>query len=443
MDIRYQSLILSIVCFLLVCGLQVNAQQVIVNSKGEKIVIFPDGSWRHFEPADTMLIRPNLRSDSPFNQSQKSPLESENPIDPTLGKSSEKRLAIEFANQLRYEADQARTILVEATNDKFNVEAKLNQAIENPNLVEVDIRAKLEEDYAKATEEVKNAKLYHKQLSKFAEKALDIPEMEGAKREKALSKLMAKHSAYLASTEWKPNSFQEQESISQVNPRKQETEPQSNNKSTDPKTGKLDPSNKGQKRKKDSKERISKAFTADTKWSVPVNRPYARKQYECAMQLDQVDPVTKQRRLVVDQSQLFTHTDEELRPYFRDENLLECVAFLSSVEGFKYLTVKFIIASPNAKHNFGMLQQQALLRIKLINGTFLNFYNIQADRGIIDQYTGNTIFTGNYSLGKTAEKVLLSSEVDKMRVVWSTGYEDYDIHEVDFFMNQINCLNKY
>lgn len=442
MHIRYLSLILSILCFISIHVSQMDAQQVIVNSKGEKIVIFPDGSWRHFEPADTMLIRPNLRSDSPFNQSQNAPLEAENPVDPTMGKSSEKRKAIEFANQLRYEADQARTILVEATNDKFNVEAKLNQAIENPNLIEVDIRAKLEEDYAKATLEVKNAKQYHKQLSKFAEKALDIPDMEGTKREKSLSKLMAKHSAYLASTEWKPNSFREQETISLANPRTQETKPQSKLEKTDPKTSKQIPPIKGENRKKDVK-RIRKTFAADTKWSVPVNRPYAREQYECYMQVDQVDPVTKQRRLVVEQSQLFTHTDEELRPYFRDENLLECVAFLSSVEGFKYLTVKFIIASPNAKHNFGMLQQQALLRIKLINGTFLNFYNIRADRGEIDQYTGNTIFTGNYSLGKSAEKELLSSEVDKMRVVWSTGYEDYDIHEVDFFMNQINCLNKY
>ena len=53
---------------------------------------------------------------------------------------------------------------------------------------------------------------------------------------------------------------------------------------------------------------------------------------------------------------------------------------------------------------------------------------------------------GTEALGAFSyEEILpkLKSELDKMRIVWSTGYEDYDIHEVDFFMDQIRCLNDY
>jgi len=31
--------------------------------------------------------------------------------------------------------------------------------------------------------------------------------------------------------------------------------------------------------------------------------------------------------------------------------------------------------------------------------------------------------------------------VDKIRLIWSTGYDEYDITNMDFFINQIKSLN--
>lgn len=412
--------------FIATLGLQLHAQQVVMNSKGEKIVIFPDGSWRYFEAADSILVKQNMRHD----ESLKSPTEidrkEESPLDPTLNNASSKRVAIEFANQLRDESARARAVLVNATNDKFNIEAKLNQALESPDLIDVDVRARLEEEYQQATDEVKNAKAYHKQISKLAEKALSIPDMDEGKRENALSKLTAKHSAFVSSSEWKPAGFVQRESVSIIADRSVPSQI-------------VQKQNEKQKAKKE-KEAKKTSVSAD-RWDPPAQDIYRRKPYTCELQIDDIDDVTQQRRIVVEPQRIFAHTDQELRPYFRDENLLKCDGFVSSVEGFKYLTLNFTIASPNAKRNFGILQEGAMLRIKLIDGSFLNFYNIRADRGRIDSYTGNTIYSGNYALGKSAEQALLKSEIDKMRVVWSTGYEDYDIHKVDFFIDQINCIN--
>ena len=49
-------------------------------------------------------------------------------------------------------------------------------------------------------------------------------------------------------------------------------------------------------------------------------------------------------------------------------------------------------------------------------------------------------FRGQYPISKGELKVLRRSEVDRARIVWKTGYEDYDILNVDFFINQFNCL---
>ena len=33
------------------------AQQVIVNSNGDRVIMYPDGSWRPVAPSDSLLIR--------------------------------------------------------------------------------------------------------------------------------------------------------------------------------------------------------------------------------------------------------------------------------------------------------------------------------------------------------------------------------------------------
>ena len=53
------------------------AQQIIVNTRGEKIVVYPDGSWRYYEAGDSTLVRKKLtRKDVPRTEDE--PREPEN-----------------------------------------------------------------------------------------------------------------------------------------------------------------------------------------------------------------------------------------------------------------------------------------------------------------------------------------------------------------------------
>ena len=105
-----------------------------------------------------------------------------------------------------------------------------------------------------------------------------------------------------------------------------------------------------------------------------------------------------------------------------------------------YLTIEFQIASSHSQSNFGSLQEGSLLRIKLMNDEFVSLYNLKTNEGRIDPYTGYTIFSAQYAIGKQEMKKLRTSEMDKMRVMWSTGFEDYDVYNIDLLINQINCL---
>jgi hypothetical protein len=137
---------------------------------------------------------------------------------------------------------------------------------------------------------------------------------------------------------------------------------------------------------------------------------------------------------------IFTHTDPDLRPFLKDRELITCEASVWKIGAYVYLNVDFYISSSHSQKNFGALAKGSLLRIKLMNGDFVSLYNLKSDRGRIDPYTGYTVFSGQYALGKTELTLLRKSETDKMRVLWGTGYEDYEVYEVDFFFNQLNCV---
>lgn len=107
---------------------------------------------------------------------------------------------------------------------------------------------------------------------------------------------------------------------------------------------------------------------------------------------------------------------------------------------YMYFTIEFQIASSHSQSNFGALQEGSLLRLKLMNDTYVSLYNLKTNEGRIDPYTGNTIFAAQYAIGKQEMKSLRSSELDKMRVMWSTGFEDYDVYNIDLLISQINCL---
>ncbi len=161
---------------------------------------------------------------------------------------------------------------------------------------------------------------------------------------------------------------------------------------------------------------------------------------DCVVESHKIDDFTQKKRIDLERQFLFSYTDEKLRPFLKGQELLVCEAALTSLGGFSYLNLTFSIASPNARNNFGVLENNAQISLKLINGNTITLYNSNRDIGKIDPYSGNTVYNGLYIISAANEKLLSKTELDELRVIWSTGYEDYEIYEIDFFINQLTCL---
>ena len=163
----------------------------------------------------------------------------------------------------------------------------------------------------------------------------------------------------------------------------------------------------------------------------------------CKIAFDGIDEFSGKRRKETETLPLFQFTDETMKKYYEGEDFMSCEANISALEsGYKYITFIFTFASDNVEASYGWLEKDNQLIIKFLDGKILTLYNTRTDRGTVDNVNRKTTYKAICTIGSGEEKALLKGEVDALRVLWSTGTEDYEIFDVDFFANQLKCINK-
>jgi len=161
----------------------------------------------------------------------------------------------------------------------------------------------------------------------------------------------------------------------------------------------------------------------------------------CRFAFEGVDEYSGQTRRDVQKELLFTHTDEDLRMYLKDKEYLRCDAFLSSVAGgYRFLSLQFTFAYPNAREAYGFIEAGSFLTIKMINGEYINLRSGKMDRGHYDTETELLTYQVHYPVNASLLNVLKKTEIDSVIVFWSSGYEEYQVYNVDFFIHQLVCL---
>lgn len=162
---------------------------------------------------------------------------------------------------------------------------------------------------------------------------------------------------------------------------------------------------------------------------------------ECKIAFEGKDEYSGMWRKDVQQQLLFTHTDDRLRLYLKEKEYLRCEGFITSLGGgYRFLSLQFTFAYPNAREAYGFIEKGSVLTIHLLNGDYVKLQAGKMDRGRYDTEQELLTYQVHYPMERTQINLLKNSEVDKIRVFWSSGYEEYEVYQLDFFMNQINCL---
>ena len=89
-----------------------------------------------------------------------------------------------------------------------------------------------------------------------------------------------------------------------------------------------------------------------------------------------------------------------------------------------------------------MVKDDEEVRIEFIDGTKIYGTNILQAPGEIEAYTGHTLYSIVYKFDKDEIDMLGKKLVDNIGILWSSGFEEYDVYNVDFLKQQVNCLKK-
>jgi hypothetical protein len=195
---------------------------------------------------------------------------------------------------------------------------------------------------------------------------------------------------------------------------------------------------KPKKEKKDKKT----AETEPEKQNKP-QKPKKVKQMPsyCALQIDEIDEFTGKEKKIGKPITLFSFTPEAARKYMRSEDYLSCTANFSRIGAYKTLHLTITIDSQFGQSEYGSIADHSSLIIKMIDGSTVELYCDKGDVGRVDKIKNQTIYSVFYIVEPSFERQLNNGEASRVRLVWSVGFEDYELYDVDFFTKQITCIN--
>lgn len=363
----------------------------------------------------------------------------------------------ELYTKIREEEKAVQNLFRDATNAQFKAGTQLRSAELKKDMIDPVLLATLQTAFDKSVADLKKANLQQKEIKKLVEKARKINSKPGSLTEKKVNGIRTSYNDYLA--RYNPgqapvtspvvssstNAPPPVPPVARAEP-EIPTTPTTQTKSTTqtkPKTEEQKPKTEEQKPKQviiDSEPTTYDPDMVNKRPGQTKSFQYLSQPFLCIFEIDTFYRATGMSMKALKPDILFTHTDPDLKPFFRGKDLITCLGRVSKAGSYVQLTIEFQIASSHSQNNFGALEEGSLLRFKLMNDEYISLFNLKTNMGHIDPYTGYTIFSGQYALGKVEINKLSTLELDKMRVMWSTGFEDYDIYHVDFLINQLNCL---
>ena len=377
--------ILHTVCtiLLLISGtLSLHAQEIRTNDRGEKIIVYPDGTWKYFNKKSKV---------DPFGSNISNTKVKEN----NLGNNKEDHNAQYFA-ELNAEALVLKRSIDEQAkieNQKYNA-LRLRQQNYFEGLIVLNQQEL----------EVLNRQLYKADLIESlqlnrVQLADKLVMLTDSMQYVPLSDRTVLYDSYLDVKEALRGLMEQEVSLS-----------------TDG-TVNVDSANKDNK-------------TSD-----------GEGQTNCKFSFDGKDAITGKLRRTIEPDFLFGFTPENLRDYFKEDDMINCTGSITELGGGKvFLLLELRIKSPNAKNAYGGIGRGSILTLKTFEDEQIRLVCTLGDEGHYNDIKNVYTFRAQYPMSKGEMKVLKRAEVDQARIVWKTGYEDYEVLNVDFFINQFNCL---
>ena len=167
-----------------------------------------------------------------------------------------------------------------------------------------------------------------------------------------------------------------------------------------------------------------------------------KQQSDCEIIENGIDLQTKKHRIEIGRRTLLRHTPPEIKDQLLEQNLLNVVGHLIQEDEDLAVHLNIRVNSLIAQDHFGSIDQGFKLNITLLDGKTIDLICFAGSPGVLASDQAGYIYPVGYGISTRQLKQLSRLEIDKIGMQWSSGYEEYPVYEVDFFLNQIACLNR-
>ena len=162
----------------------------------------------------------------------------------------------------------------------------------------------------------------------------------------------------------------------------------------------------------------------------------------CSITFNGMDESLDQKRIEHGPQHLFGHTSEKLKHVLKKKNFLNCNAYLTLLDGDYYLNLDLELATKDASKSYGYIDKNDLVKLTFINGENFIANSIYKAEGKLEQYSGHTKYEAVYRLQDIKMELIKDLELDKLAIIWSSGYEEYPVYEIDLLQHQLECIKK-
>lgn len=139
----------------------------------------------------------------------------------------------------------------------------------------------------------------------------------------------------------------------------------------------------------------------------------------------------------------FTYTPSAMMANQKDKthNYIYCSGQISLIKGGNLiLNLVITIDSESAKNEYGLIEKGSMMILKMVDKSSISIRSRKTTIGRSNEIDKSVIYEASYTIPSGSVKKLKMMELDKVKLIWSTGYEEYEIYETDFFINQLNCF---
>lgn len=141
-------------------------------------------------------------------------------------------------------------------------------------------------------------------------------------------------------------------------------------------------------------------------------------------------------------AKLTAYTPKKLTNYYKEKDYLTVSTAVGTADGDPYLDFEFRFYSKDVSKSYGVIRPGDISFFKTLKGDKIYIRPLTTTTSSIEQYTGNTIYRGQFVfVNKSDYGLLKKGMLDELNILWSSGFETYPIYNLDFYKAQISCLN--